>query len=92
MRLTKAQIKAHAPDSALRANAWRRDVWSDLRLRLLAEVGNVPSHRLRNACYRAAGMTLPRVLLDPLAGRVLRTRADRRGQARHHRRHGVPRW
>ena len=59
MRLTKAQIKAHAPDSALRMNAWRRDMWSDLRLRLLAEVGHFPSHRVRNACYRASGMTLP---------------------------------
>ena len=59
VRLTKAQIKAHAPERALQVNAWRRDVWSDLRLRLLAEVGHVPSHRVRNACYRAAGMTLP---------------------------------
>jgi maltose O-acetyltransferase len=57
--LTKAQIKAHAPDSAFRMNAWRRDMWSDLRLRLLAEVGHFPSHTVRNACYRASGMTLP---------------------------------
>ncbi len=34
-------------------------MWSDLRLRLLAEVGHFPSHRVRNACYRASGMTLP---------------------------------
>lgn len=55
----KARLKAHAPPSVLRLSAWRRDVWGDLRLRLLAEVGSVPSHRLRNACYRKAGMTLP---------------------------------
>lgn len=63
MRVTKAQVKvrvkAHAPDSAFRLNAWRRDVWADLRLRLLADAGHLPSHKLRNACYRAAGLTLP---------------------------------
>ena len=56
---TREWLKAHAPAGVLRASAWRRDVWSDLRLRLLAEVGRVPSHRVRNACYRRAGMTLP---------------------------------
>lgn len=39
---------------------WRRDVWSDLRLRLLAEIGRVPSHAIRNFFYRRAGITLPR--------------------------------
>jgi maltose O-acetyltransferase len=56
---TRERIKAHAPTGARRANAWRRDVWADLRLRLLAEVGRVPSHRVRNLWYRRSGMTLP---------------------------------
>jgi maltose O-acetyltransferase len=56
---TRDTIKANAPDSVLRLSAWRREVWADLRLRLLAEVGHVPSHRVRNACYRASGLVLP---------------------------------
>lgn len=39
---------------------WRRDMWADLRLRLLADVGNLPSHRIRNFFYRRSGVTLPR--------------------------------
>lgn len=38
---------------------WRRDVWGDLRLRLLADLGRVPSHTVRNAFYRRAGVVLP---------------------------------
>ncbi|WP_427383660.1 acyltransferase [Janibacter sp. G56] len=41
------------------ANAWRRDVWSDLRLRLLSEAGGIPSHAVRRAIYRKAGLTIP---------------------------------
>ena len=44
----------------VRAVGWRRDMWADLRLRLLADLGRVPSHRLRNHFYRRAGLTLPR--------------------------------
>lgn len=39
---------------------WRRDVWADLRLRLLTEVGRFPSHTVRNYFYRRSGMVLPR--------------------------------
>lgn len=39
---------------------WRRSVWGDLRLRLLADLGYVPSHAIRNFFYRRAGITLPR--------------------------------
>ncbi len=60
MNSLKERVKAHAPAPVMRLNAWRRDVWSDLRLRLLTELGRVPSHRLRNSFYRRAGMVLPR--------------------------------
>lgn len=39
---------------------WRRDAWQDARLRLLIEVGKIPSHRVRNYFIRRAGVTLPR--------------------------------
>lgn len=39
---------------------WRRSVWGDLRLRLLADLGYVPSHTIRNFFYRRAGIALPR--------------------------------
>lgn len=58
---TRARSRARslAPASVVRAVRWRRDVWQDLRLRLLADLGHVPSHRLRAFFYRRAGMTLP---------------------------------
>ena len=59
MGSTRERIKAHAPPGARRLNGWRREVWADLRLRLLAEAGHFPSHRVRNACYRASGLVLP---------------------------------
>ncbi|WP_435199843.1 acyltransferase [Janibacter sp. GS2] len=55
----KTFIKSLAPEPVLRVAAWRRDVWADLRLRFLSEVGTVPSHRLRKAIYRRAGMSIP---------------------------------
>lgn len=55
----RALFRRYAPEPLLRANGWRSDVWSDLRLRLLTEAGHLPSHRARNAIYRRAGMTLP---------------------------------
>ncbi len=39
---------------------WRRDVWGDLRLRLLTDLGYLPSHAARNFFYRRSGITLPR--------------------------------
>jgi maltose O-acetyltransferase len=39
---------------------WLNNIWDDLRLYLLTVTGYVPSHRLRNAVYRAAGVELPR--------------------------------
>jgi acetyltransferase-like isoleucine patch superfamily enzyme len=50
--------KRHAPESVVRLVRQRRDVWGDLRLRLLAEVGAVPSHAFRNYWYRRAGLVL----------------------------------
>jgi maltose O-acetyltransferase len=58
-RGAKAWAKSHAPDPVLRLAAVRRDVWSDLRLRLLSEVGFLPSHHVRKFFYRQAGMTIP---------------------------------
>lgn len=53
-------IKRQAPAALVRAVRWRRAVWDDARLRLLAEVGRFPSHAVRNHFYRRAGMCLPR--------------------------------
>jgi acetyltransferase-like isoleucine patch superfamily enzyme len=47
-------------NSVVRLVRWRRDVWGDLRLRLLADVGYVPSHAFRDYFYRRSGVTLPR--------------------------------
>lgn len=55
----KSILKSVAPEPLVEANRWRRDVWSDLRLRLLTDIGHFPSHRVRNAIYRRAGMILP---------------------------------
>ena len=52
-------VKANAPDKVIDAVRWRRDVWADLRLRLLTDVGFIPSHTIRKALYRASGMTIP---------------------------------
>ena len=59
MGAARRMFKQFAPQPLLRAVAWRRSVWSDLRLRLLTEVGFVPSHSFRKACYRRAGMCVP---------------------------------
>lgn len=53
-----ASIAVLAP--LVRLIRWRRSIWGDLRLRLLADLGHVPSHRLRDFFYRRAGVTLPR--------------------------------
>ena len=37
----------------------RRNIWSDLRLRLLADLAHVPSHTIRNYFYHRSGVTLP---------------------------------
>lgn len=51
--------KEVVPWPIVRAVRWRRDAWGDLRLRLLAEVGYLPSHRLRKFFYRRAGVRMP---------------------------------
>lgn len=55
----KDLVKSRAPRPVLEVAAWRREVWGDLRLRLLTSVGSLPSHRLRKAIYRRAGMSIP---------------------------------
>jgi acetyltransferase-like isoleucine patch superfamily enzyme len=56
---TRERLKAVAPPQVMELSQWRREIWSDLRLRLLTDVGYLPSHRVRNAAYRRAGLTLP---------------------------------
>jgi maltose O-acetyltransferase len=52
-------LKAAAPPPLQRAYArWKDDIWADLRLRLLADAGHIPSHRVRNWFYRTAGLRL----------------------------------
>jgi acetyltransferase-like isoleucine patch superfamily enzyme len=52
--------RLRAQPQLVRFVRWRRDVWGDLRLRLLADLGYAPSHRLRNFFYRRSGVVLPR--------------------------------
>jgi len=54
----RESLKRAAPPGVVRAVRWRREVWGDLRLRLLTEVGRFPSHAVRNAVYRRAGLRL----------------------------------
>lgn len=51
-------VKAIAPAPVRSAVRWWRDVWSDLRLRLLADLGYFPSHRIRGYFYRRAGLVM----------------------------------
>lgn len=53
-------MKAIAPAPARSAARWWRDVWSDLRLRLLSDIGRFPSHRVRGYFYRRAGLVIDR--------------------------------
>ena len=59
MTKLKQYLKARSPRTLLEINHWRRDVWSDLRLRLLSDVGHLPSHVARKAIYRRYGMKVP---------------------------------
>lgn len=60
MDIVRQFAKSVAPAPIINAVRWWRGVWSDLRLRLLADLGYVPSHRIRAYFYRRAGMSLPR--------------------------------
>ena len=51
--------KEAAPPGVTTLVRRRRDVWGDARLRLLGDVGHVPSHAFRRFWYRRAGMTFP---------------------------------
>jgi maltose O-acetyltransferase len=53
------RVKRVAPDPVHRAVQLRREVWSDLRLRLLSDLGHFPSHSVRKYFYRCAGMMIP---------------------------------
>lgn len=52
------RLRDVAPARARRTVATSREVWADLRLRLLVGVGHLPSHALRNAVYRSTGLVL----------------------------------
>ena len=43
-----------------RAWGWAWNVWGDLRLYLLTQIGDFPSHLVRNFWYRRAGVKLPK--------------------------------
>ncbi|CAN5397825.1 hypothetical protein BH10ACT5_BH10ACT5_18940 [soil metagenome] len=53
-------MKSVAPQPAVIAVRWWRDVWNDLRLRLLCDLGYFPSHRVRGFFYSRAGLTIDR--------------------------------
>jgi len=55
----RAHLKRVAPDPVVRAVQLRREMWSDLRLRLLTDLGRFPSHAVRKYFYRRSGMTIP---------------------------------
>ncbi len=52
--------KSVSPRPAIVAVRRWRDAWSDLRLRLLADLGFFPSHRVRGFFYRRAGLIIDR--------------------------------
>lgn len=60
LQTVRAWAKARAPRGVLALSATRRDIWSDLRLRLLTDLGHVPSHSVRKYFYRRAGMVVPK--------------------------------
>jgi len=60
MNKARDVARRYAPRGAVLLVRWRRAVWADARLRLLADVGGVPSHSFRNFFYRRAGLMLPR--------------------------------
>ena len=63
--------KGGAPESVVKLVRLRRDVWGDARLRLLAEVGGVPSPPVPELLVPPGRAQPRRPQLDPLAGRVL---------------------
>lgn len=58
MSQLRAVAKTIAPRPVIAAVRWWREVWGDLRLRLLTDLGHFPSHRLRTYFYRRAGLTI----------------------------------
>lgn len=58
MSHTRDVLKAVAPPPLRSLVRWWRDIWGDLRLRLLADLGYFPSHRVRLLFYRRAGLTI----------------------------------
>lgn len=58
MSSLRQAVKAIAPTPVRSTVRWWRDVWSDLRLRLLADLGYFPSHRVRGYFYRRAGLLI----------------------------------
>jgi len=52
----RTATKAVAPPQVVALVRARREVWADARLRLLASVGGIPSHSVRNFWYGRAGL------------------------------------
>lgn len=57
--ITREDLQRVTPTAVRKLNHRRREAWGDLRLRLLTEVGHVPSHAVRKLVYRHAGMSIP---------------------------------
>lgn len=55
----RTTVKSRAPEPVINAVRHRREVWADLRLRLLSDLGYLPSHSVRKFFYRRSGMVLP---------------------------------
>ncbi len=58
MQQLRDLMKAVAPPPVVAGVRWWRDVWSDLRLRLLTDLGHFPSHRVRRYFYLKSGLRL----------------------------------
>lgn len=58
MGRVREKVKSLAPNAVIHSVRHGREVWADLRLRLLTEAGFIPSHTVRNWMYRNAGLRL----------------------------------
>ncbi|TAM69466.1 MAG: acyltransferase [Microbacteriaceae bacterium] len=54
----RAAAKRLTPGPIRELVRWYRDVWGDLRLRLLTDIGYFPSHAVRRFFYRRAGLKI----------------------------------
>lgn len=58
MASLKQNLKPYIPSMLVLVIRYLREVWSDLRLRLLVHVGFIPSHKIRKSIYRRFGIRI----------------------------------